>query len=110
MLVGLGGLFRVEKEGRTLIATSTTCVLLAMPTTTEPCLTASAAYSTWNIRPCGELGERGVLAGGGRVRFWWRGLQCDRVVVVVVSEHGGVGNSVEGIVVSVDGRGRAGKR
>ena len=39
----------------TLIATSTACVLLAIPTTTEPCFTASAAYSTWNILPCGEL-------------------------------------------------------
>ena len=44
-----------EEERRTLIATRTACVLLAIPTTTEPCLTASAAYSTWNIRPCGEL-------------------------------------------------------
>ncbi len=33
-------------RGRTLIATRTACVLLAMPTTTEPCFTASAAYST----------------------------------------------------------------
>lgn len=48
----------LDREGgasRTLMPTSTECVLLAMPTTTEPCLTASAAYSTWNIRPCGEL-------------------------------------------------------
>jgi hypothetical protein len=85
---------------RTLIATSTACVLLAIPTTTEPCFTASAAYSTWNIRPCGELGLR--LAGVGNSdsglaegRLRWRdprwSLQCDRVVVVVVSEHDGGG-------------------
>lgn len=39
----------------TFNATSTVCVLLAIPTTTDPCLTASDAYSTWKIRPCGEL-------------------------------------------------------
>lgn len=39
---------------RTLTAASTACVLLTMPTTTEPCFTASDAYSTWKIRPCGE--------------------------------------------------------
>ena len=38
----------------TLIAARTACVLLTMPTTTEPCLTASCAYSTWKMRPCGE--------------------------------------------------------
>ena len=36
----------VEEEEDTLSATSTVCVLLAIPTTTEPCLTASDAYST----------------------------------------------------------------
>ena len=39
----------------TFIAASTACVLLTTPTTTEPCFTASCAYSTWNIRPWGEL-------------------------------------------------------
>jgi len=91
-----GWLRRVgDAEGsvRTLIATSTACVLLAIPTTTEPCFTASAAYSTWNIRPCGELkrwsaGSRKRSSGlKGRDRCW--SLQCDRVVVVVVSEHDG---------------------
>ena len=42
-------------EADTLSATSTVCVLLAIPTTTEPCFTASDAYSTWKMRPCGEL-------------------------------------------------------
>jgi hypothetical protein len=36
-------------------ATRTACVLLTIPTTTEPCFTASDAYSTWKIRPWGEL-------------------------------------------------------
>ena len=47
----------------TFRATRTVCVLLAIPTTTEPCFTASDAYSTWKIRPCGELFARfsGVL-------------------------------------------------
>lgn len=60
-----------RRDGRTLMPTKTECVLLAIPTTTEPCLTASAAYSTWNIRPCGELWtDRGFkLAGeGGQAR------------------------------------------
>ena len=35
-----------EGEVGTLSATSTVCVLLAIPTTTEPCFTASDAYST----------------------------------------------------------------
>lgn len=48
-------------RGRTLMPTKTECDLLAIPTTTEPCLTASAAYSTWNIRPCGELDRVKVL-------------------------------------------------
>jgi hypothetical protein len=39
---------------RTLIAARTACVLLTMPTTTDPCLTASDAYSTWKMRPWGE--------------------------------------------------------
>lgn len=43
----------------TLIAARTAWVLLTMPTTTEPCLTASCAYSTWKIRPWGELGGMG---------------------------------------------------
>lgn len=42
-------------QGATFSATKTACVLLTSPTTTEPCLTASEAYSTWKIRPCGEL-------------------------------------------------------
>lgn len=70
--------------GVTLIATSTACVLLAMPTTTEPCFTASAAYSTWNIRPCGELEGRGQLHSlNGKAES----LQGDGVVVVIISEH-----------------------
>lgn len=48
---------------RTLMATSTACVLLTIPTTTEPCFTASAAYSTWNILPCGELEAISIRAG-----------------------------------------------
>ena len=39
------------RRGSTFNATSTACVLLTIPTTTLPCLTASLAYSTWNIRP-----------------------------------------------------------
>lgn len=42
-------------EGNTFNAARTAWVLLTMPTTTEPCLTASCAYSTWKMRPCGEL-------------------------------------------------------
>jgi len=72
---GSAGVYAIEgwvEEGQggaagTLIATSTACVLLAMPTTTEPCFTASAAYSTWNIRPCGEL-CRGVSENGENER------------------------------------------
>lgn len=52
-------------ERRTLIATRTACVLLAIPTTTEPCFTASAAYSTWNILPCGELWHEGIWISWG---------------------------------------------
>lgn len=56
VLIGVGGVRRRSGgAGSTLMAQSTACVLLAIPTTTEPCLTASAAYSTWKIRPCGEL-------------------------------------------------------
>ena len=44
-----------EFDVYTFNATNTVCVLLASPTTTDPCLTASDAYSTWKIRPCGEL-------------------------------------------------------
>ena len=77
-----------EEEVGTLIATSTACVLLAIPTTTDPCFTASAAYSTWNIRPCGELGSyllasQRQLTNGEAERC----LQGDGVVVVVISEH-----------------------
>jgi hypothetical protein len=46
---------RLEQVDATFNATSTTFFLLAIPTTTLPCFTASLAYSTWNIRPCGEL-------------------------------------------------------
>jgi hypothetical protein len=81
----------------TLIATSTACVLLVRPTTTEPCFTASAAYSTWNILPCGELMELVstlVAVMGGEA---WS-LQCNRIVVVVVSEHGaGISTLIGGI-------------
>lgn len=42
-------------DGRTFSATNTACVLLTIPTTTDPCLTASPAYSTWKMRPWGEL-------------------------------------------------------
>ena len=67
----------------TFSAVRTTCVLLVRPTTTEPCLTASCAYSTWNIRPCGELKTvNGCLE---TVRGWVS--QCDGVVVVVISKH-----------------------
>jgi len=64
---------------RTLRPTSTTCVLFTNPTTTDPCFTASCAYSTWNIRPCGEL--HGILlelivnrkvVGVGLVLTRWR--------------------------------------
>jgi hypothetical protein len=44
----------MESRERTFTAARTTSVLLTMPTTTEPCLTASVAYSIWNILPCGE--------------------------------------------------------
>src|SRR5262249_40651597 len=44
-----------KKEGRTFKATRTTWVLLARPTAAEPCFIASSAYSTWKMRPCGEL-------------------------------------------------------
>jgi hypothetical protein len=46
----------------TFRATSTACVLLTNPTATEPCFIASRAYSTWKIRPCGELLSR-LLVG-----------------------------------------------
>lgn len=49
-------------EVLTLTATRTASVLLTRPTTTEPCFTASAAYSIWNILPCGELNTK---ANGG---------------------------------------------
>lgn len=39
----------------TFNAARTAHSLLTIPTTTEPCLTASDAYSTWKMRPCGEL-------------------------------------------------------
>jgi hypothetical protein len=65
-------------------ATSTACVLLTMPTVTEPCFTASAAYSTWKIRPWGELEAVSYISTrSGRVK----NLQCDGVIVVVISEH-----------------------
>ena len=56
------------KEGGTLRATSTACVLLTMPTTTEPCFTASEAYSTWKMRPWGEL--EGVNGDCNSRRRW----------------------------------------
>jgi hypothetical protein len=55
-----------------------------MPTTTEPCFTASPAYSTWKIRPWGELECRQLDLDA----VWPReNLQCDGVIVVVISEH-----------------------
>ena len=42
-------------ERSTFTAMRTACVRLTIPTTTEPCLTASWAYSTWKMRPWGEL-------------------------------------------------------
>jgi len=73
------------REGSTLRATSTACVLDTMPTTTEPCFTASDAYSTWKMRPWGELGR---LAGCSS-RRGLRDAQSDRVIVIVISEHFG---------------------
>lgn len=52
---GVGGEGEQVVDWCTFNATRTVCVLLAIPTTTEPCLTASDAYSTWKMRPCGEL-------------------------------------------------------
>lgn len=46
---------RLGEKAWTFRATRTTCVLLQRPTVTEPCLTASDAYSIWKMRPCGEL-------------------------------------------------------
>jgi hypothetical protein len=57
-----------QGNSRTLTAQRTAWVLLAIPTTTEPCFTASAAYSIWNIRPWGELGES-QLAQGARIEL-----------------------------------------
>ena len=76
----------MEREmGGTFKATSTACVLLTIPTTTLPCLTASDAYSTWNIRPCGELQMVSPLpATNSTARSY---SQSNRIVVVVISEH-----------------------
>lgn len=52
---GRGELGEKKTTRRTFNATSTACVLLTIPTTTLPCLTASDAYSTWKMRPWGEL-------------------------------------------------------
>lgn len=72
----------------TFSPTSTVCVLFTNPTTTDPCFTASCAYSTWKIRPCGELFPVSSQQGaseGGQVEI----LQGDGVVVVVIPEHDG---------------------
>ena len=70
---------------RTFRATSTACVLLTRPTTADPCLSASRAYSTWKMRPWGELGELDQLAK--KLVREVENLQGYRVIVVVVSEH-----------------------
>jgi hypothetical protein len=57
--------------------------LLTSPTTTEPCLTASLAYSTWKMRPCGELKD--VRIDNVLLIKW--NLLCDAVVVVVIPKH-----------------------
>lgn len=79
--------------GLTFNATSTACVLLTRPTTTEPCFSASCAYSTWNILPCGELETKASELGSKRCNRGSRS-QGHRIVVVVISEHDGV--NVEG--------------
>lgn len=71
-----------------LIAARTTWVLLTTPTTTEPCFTASCAYSTWKIRPWGEL-QAAVSGALMVVVAVGRSVQCDGIVVVVIAEHGG---------------------
>jgi hypothetical protein len=60
--------------------------LLAIPTTTEPCLTASAAYSIWNIRPWGELG---IVSLVDVLREELGDVQGNGIVIVVVSKHDG---------------------
>ena len=70
----------------TFKATRTACVLLTNPTTTLPCLTASLAYSTWNIRPCGELWSKNQLQWP-YLNVFASYSQGDRVVIVVISEH-----------------------
>ena len=71
--------------GGTFNATSTACVLLTIPTTTLPCFTASEAYSTWKIRPCGELFI--IISFTAPIQRAQGNLQCNRVVIVIVSEH-----------------------
>lgn len=87
-----GDLMKADGEmgGRnTFNAARTAWVLLTMPTTTEPCLTASCAYSTWKIRPCGELWGLSVFSSDSDGRGGM--VQSDGVVVIVVSEHDGGG-------------------
>ena len=69
----------------TLRATRTQWVLDTKPTAAEPCLIASRAYSTWKMRPWGELWAGGQRAASGGVEPG--DVQGDGVVVVVVSEH-----------------------
>lgn len=73
------------------MAARTACVLLTMPTTTEPCLTASCAYSTWKMRPCGELDPLAPAQLSRQAAH----VQGHRIIVVVVSEHGG-GSTIVG--------------
>jgi len=73
--------------GSTFIAARTAWVLLTMPTTTEPCFTASCAYSTWKMRPWGELVSYVSDCSASSVMLFACGSQGDGVVVVVVSKH-----------------------
>jgi len=94
-----------EGEGGdgTFKATSTACVLLTIPTTTLPCLTASDAYSTWNIRPWGEL----LLISFHPTRYPFaiqvEYLQGNGIVIIIIPEHrdGDAASAACGLVVGV---------
>ena len=80
--------------------------MLTIPTTTEPCFTASDAYSTWKIRPWGELGAVShTLQSVYRLLFG--GVQGDGVIVVVIPEHlDGGAASAAGVKVGMEYCGR----
>jgi hypothetical protein len=72
-------------------AARTACVFDTTPTTTEPCFTASCAYSTWKIRPCGELPHVSVTVS--LQALLKVNEQSYAIVIVIIAEHDDLGES-----------------